>query len=303
MGGAWKRLTLGARRWVQVVLFRPYYFSHLVAIELLGLTPLLVDCDETGLPDADALREALRRPTSRVRAVTLVSPSNPSGVVCPQARALEVLEASRDAGAWLISDEAYEHFVYDGAAHESPASASTSAELADGVVSLYTFSKSYGLAGWRVGYLSYPRCLHEPLLKVQDTLPTHPTNHAQDVALLAMSQLGDGWVRQQVASLTAAREQLWAALEPAMSTGPGQGMLARPQGAYYYLLPLPPGVSEVQAIERLASRHQLLLLPGSAFGLPGCLRLSYGCLGDDAIVQRVVAHLRDALEDLWPCCA
>ena len=84
----------------EVVLFGPYYFSHLVAAQLLGLTPLVLPCDADGQPDAAALCSALRRPGSRVRAVTVVSPSNPSGAVCGRATGAALLEACAEAGAW-----------------------------------------------------------------------------------------------------------------------------------------------------------------------------------------------------------
>ena len=84
----------------EVVLFQPYYFSHLVAAQLLGLRVLTLPCSSDGQPDPEALRAALRRPGSRVRAVTVVSPSNPSGAVCGRATGAALLEACAEAGAW-----------------------------------------------------------------------------------------------------------------------------------------------------------------------------------------------------------
>ena len=106
-----------------------------------------------------------------MRAVTVVSPSNPSGAVCGRATGAALLEACAEAGAWLIADEAYEHFVHEGPPHSSLASLPGAAGL---VISLHTMSKSYGLAGWRVGSICYPSRLHEALLKVQDTISPNP---------------------------------------------------------------------------------------------------------------------------------
>ena len=158
---------------------------------------LTLPCSSDGQPDPEALRAALRRPGSpisplispisplylpyiylylrhpgsRVRAVTVVSPSNPSGAVCGRATGAALLEACAEAGAWLIADEAYEHFVHEGPPHSSLASLPGAAGL---VISLHTMSKSYGLAGWRVGSICYPSRLHEALLKVQDTISPNP---------------------------------------------------------------------------------------------------------------------------------
>ena len=276
--------------------------------------PRILPCTFEGLPDLEALRQALAAPAARVRAVTLVTPSNPSGAVCGAFHSHQLLSTAIEHGAWLIADEAYEHFVHVGEAHASPAGAGVPASLADGVVSLYTFSKSYGMAGWRVGYLSYPSELHPNLLKVQDTMPTHATMLSQEVAAEALTSLGVGWVREQVSSLAPAREQLWKALQPLLthrrqllphsSATSAAGSLAgasscvQPRGAFYYMLPLPEGVGEEEAIALLAERYRLLLLPGSAFGAPGTLRLSYGGLREAEEVQRAAAQLTAGVAEL-----
>ena len=298
----------------EVVLFRPYYFSHLVAVQLLGLVPRVIDCDALGQPDVAALRCVLAS-SPHIRAVTLVSPSNPSGICCNTRTRQELLSACQGAGAWLISDEAYEHFVYGGEPHVSPAAASTTPSDAadDSVISLYTFSKSFGLAGWRVGYMSYPIQLHDPLLKVQDTLPTHATLYSQELARRALTQLGTPWVRHHVASLGLARSQLWTKVQPlhqhrelevAATLRDGGGATealtppVQPAGAFYYMLPLPNGLDEERAIAVLAQQHGLLVLPGSAFGAPGSLRLSYGLLADAVEVDEAATRLAAGVQSL-----
>lgn len=295
----------------QVVLFRPYYFSHLAAIQLLGLKPVVVDCDESGMPDVRALHAALERPKSNVRVVTLVTPSNPSGAVCDTRRSRELLQLCHERKVWLVADEAYEHFVHEGEPHCSPSSARLHSELAHGVVSLYTFSKSFGLAGWRVGYLSYPAHLHQSFLKVQDTFPTHATVLSQEIAERCVKVLGPSWVQNNVSSLNPARDKLWKAISTAAhisSSNPADLAKAtrmqqaiQPRGAFYYLVPLPGHLTEEEAIAILAKRHGLLLLPGMAFGMPGMLRLSYGCLGDADAVYAAACQLEHGLCDLWSC--
>ena len=158
----------------EVVLFAPYYFSHLVALQMFGLRPRILPCEAaSGVPSLGALRGALDDAGGRVRAVVLVSPGNPSGTIVPEALGRAVLRECAARGVWLVTDEAYEHFTFGGDAdggaipHASLAAPPTTpagnadADAAERecVVSLFTFSKSYGMAGWRVGYLVYPRRL------------------------------------------------------------------------------------------------------------------------------------------------
>ena len=299
----------------EVVLFAPYYFSHLVALQMFGLRPRILPCEAaSGVPSLGALRGALDDAGGRVRAVVLVSPGNPSGTIVPEALGRAVLRECAARGVWLVTDEAYEHFTFGGDAdgdaipHASLAAPPTTptgnadvdASERECVVSLFTFSKSYGMAGWRVGYLVYPRRLDGALLKVQDTLLTHAPLYCQRLALAALRDLGTPWVRAQVASLAPAREALWRAVAPLFelrraATGGAPTPDKAPQslGAFYFFVPVPEGVPEEEALRLLAEEYRLLLLPGSAFGAEGFLRLSYGALATTE-VEPVAARLAAA---------
>ena len=299
----------------EVVLFAPYYFSHLVALQMFGLRPRILPCEAaSGVPSLGALRGALDDAGGRVRAVVLVSPGNPSGTIVPEALGRAVLRECAARGVWLVTDEAYEHFTFGGDAdggaipHASLAAPPTTpagnadadASERECVVSLFTFSKSYGMAGWRVGYLVYPRRLDGALLKVQDTLLTHAPLYCQRLALAALRDLGTPWVRAQVASLAPAREALWRAVAPlfelrrAVAGGaPTPDKAPQSIGAFYFFVPVPEGVPEEEALRLLAEEYRLLLLPGSAFGAAGFLRLSYGALAATE-VEPVAARLAEA---------
>ena len=103
-------------------------------------------------------------------------------------------------GAWLVLDNTYEHFVYGDSKHHTIG--------ADNVINLFSFSKAYGMMGWRVGYIAYPDfngsdSLGSQILKVQDTIPICATQLSQSIALEALS-LGRGWVDERVAGLAGA---------------------------------------------------------------------------------------------------
>ena len=306
----------------EVVLFAPYYFSHLVAIQLLGLTPLVLPSDaSTGAPDLEALRAAGLGQHQRIRAVVHVNPGNPSGAVSSPGVTAELMSICAERGAWLLSDEAYEHFTYGGdAPFVSAGSVSCKPALAPCVLHLHTFSKSYGMAGWRVGSLCYPQHLHDAILKAQDTLPTHATRFSQEIAARALEELGTQWVRDQVQQLQPARSRLWDAARPlydaaatalASTASDGGADTAAPSattrklqpprqplGAFYYMLPLPPHIEEEEAVRLLAQRHGLLVLPGSAFGAEGKLRLAYGCLDGEEQVAQAGTRLERGVGDL-----
>lgn len=109
-------------------------------------------------------------------------------------------------------------------------------------------------------------------------------------------------MEEQVASLLPARAVLWDAALPLYEMKAAQTGAADPPvppgGAFYFMPPLPPGASEEAAVSWLAREHQLLLLPGSAFGAPGTLRLSYGCLADATAAEAVADRLQRAVAQL-----
>ena len=147
----------GAAEAAEVILPLPYYFNHVMAIQLAGGLPVPV---AAGLiPDLERLEAAI---TSRTRAIVTVSPNNPSGVVIPQGVLAGINALCAERGLFHISDEAYGAFVYGGEPHWSPGSASGSSAH---TISLHSLSKAYGMAGWRVGYMAAPEQLTAALAK------------------------------------------------------------------------------------------------------------------------------------------
>src|SRR5688500_9438301 len=131
----------------EIVLPVPYYFNREMAIVMAGCTAVPVATDARYQLRVDALAAAI---TPRTRAIVTVSPNNPTGAVYPEHDLRAVNALCRDRGLYHINDEVYEYFVYDGAAHFSPASMPGSEEW---TISLYSFSKAYGMASWRIGYM------------------------------------------------------------------------------------------------------------------------------------------------------
>ena len=165
----------------EVILPAPYYFNHEMAIVIAGAVPVGVATDREYQLDVDAIAAAI---TARTRAVVTVSPNNPTGAVYPEEPLRAVNALCRDRGIFHIHDEAYEYFTYAPARHFSPGSLP---DAAGHTLSLYSLSKAYGMASWRVGYMVVPEVLAEAINKIQDTLLICPPAASQRAALAALA--------------------------------------------------------------------------------------------------------------------
>ena len=164
----------------EILLQAPFYFNHEMAIQMAACRPVAVPTDESYHLRPDAIRAAI---TPRTRAVVTISPNNPSGVVYPEAALREVSTLCRERGLYHVHDEAYEYFTYDGARHFSPGSIDGAAGH---TISLYSLSKSYGFASWRIGYMVIPEGLFDAVNKIQDTILICPAAVSEVAALGAL---------------------------------------------------------------------------------------------------------------------
>ena len=147
----------------EIILLAPYYFNHEMAVAMAGCRPVVVPTDARYQLRLDAIAPAI---TPRTRAVVTISPNNPTGAVYPEADLRAVNELCAARGVYHIHDEAYEYFTYDGAAAFL---AGSIAGAAPHTISLYSLSKAYGFASWRIGYMVIPDALFEAVNKIQDT--------------------------------------------------------------------------------------------------------------------------------------
>lgn len=276
----------------EVILPLPYYFNHVMAVQLAGAVPVPVEAGY--IPDPDRLAAAI---TPRTRAIVTVSPNNPSGVVIPASVLAAINRLCALHGLLHISDEAYELFVHGAEPHWSAGSLSGSGAH---TVSLHSFSKAYGMAGWRLGYMAVPAALLPALHKVLDTVLICPPRLTQLAARAALAA-GPAWCAPWISGLAARRRQLLDAVAEQQGCGLPVRLLAEPDGAFYALLQLDRAAAGPltgdSLMRRLVREHRVAALGGESFGCavadPGgpVLRLSYGLL--DA------ATLAEALERLF----
>ena len=253
----------------EIILQTPYYFNHEMAITMANCRPVLVATDENYQLQPAAIRQAI---TEKTRAVVTVSPNNPTGAVYPEAALREVNGICREHGIYHISDEAYEYFTYDGARHFSSGSIANSEPH---TISLFSLSKAYGFASWRIGCMVIPEELFGSVKKIQDTILICPPVVSQYAAVGAL-QAGAGFCRRQLAVITEVRTIFLNELA-------GMGDLCtvpRADGAFYFLLRIHTDKNPMELTEKLVREHGVAVIPGTAFGIDrGCyLRVAYGAL-------------------------
>ena len=271
----------------EIILPAPYYFNHEMAVAMLNCQTVTVPTGADYALDVAAIGRAIG---PRTRAVVTISPNNPSGAVYSAESLRAVNELCRAAGIYHISDEAYEYFVYDGAEHFSPGSLPGAA---DHTISLFSLSKAYGFAAWRIGYMTVPDRLLTPIKKAQDTILICPPVVSQEAACGALAA-GAPYCRRHVAQLAEVRRQV---LDELAHAGP-RCRVARTQGAFYFLVGIDTQLPAVEVVERLIRQFGVGVLPGSTFGLEqGCtLRLAYGALAPETVcdgVGRLVRGIRE----------
>jgi len=276
----------------EVILQTPYYFNHEMAITMANCHVVLAPTDANYQLQPKRIAEAI---TDRTRAVVTISPNNPTGAVYPEAVLREVNELCRQRGVYHIHDEAYEYFTY-GAKHFSPGSIAGSQQH---TISLYSLSKAYGFASWRIGYMVIPDHLFDAVNKIQDTILICPPVVSQFAAVGAM-QVGAAYCRQRVAQLAEVRQLVLGELEPIKDV-----CVAPPaDGALYFFLKLDTDMRPLALVERLVKEHGVAAIPGSAFGMAnggeeGCyLRISYGALQRETVATgagRLVRGIKSIL--------
>ena len=253
----------------EVVLVKPYFFNHEMAVRIIGCRPVVVASDERYQLDLAAIEAAVG---PRTRAVVTVSPNNPSGAVYPERDLRAVNAMCADRGLLHVSDEVYEYFLFDGAHHFSPGAIPGSEAH---TACIYSLSKAYGFASWRVGYMLFPPPLLEAAKKIQDTnIICAPV--VSQYAAAGVLDAGRRWAGERIASIAGVRR---VALDALASLGE-RVTVPRSDGAFYFLVRVNRGGDAVDLVERLIREHRIAVIPGAAFGMDdGCyLRVGYGAV-------------------------
>ena len=271
----------------EVLLPAPYWTTYPESIGLAGGVAVPVVTDEsTGYLATVEQLESAR--TERTKALLFCSPSNPTGAVYPREQIEAIGRWAVEHGIWVVTDEIYEHLVYDGTEHVSLPVAVP--ELADTCIVINGVAKTYAMTGWRVGWMISPADVTKATANLQSHLTSNVANVSQRAALAAVSGSLDA-----VAEMRAAFDRRRQTIVRALNEIPGVEC-PTPQGAFYVYPSVKSllgkeirGTTANTSVELAAlvlEHAEVAVVPGEAFGTPGYFRLSYA-LGDEDLVTGV----------------
>ncbi|MGB5952387.1 MAG: pyridoxal phosphate-dependent aminotransferase [Ornithinimicrobium sp.] len=271
----------------EVILPSPYWTTYPESIRLAGGTPVEVfaGADQGYLVTVEQL-EAAR--TEATKVLLFCSPSNPTGAVYPADEVEAIGHWALEHGIWVVTDEIYEHLLYDGAA--APSMPVVVPELADTCVVLNGVAKTYAMTGWRVGWMLAP----QDVAKAATNLQSHATSNVANVSQRAAIAALQGSL-EAVNDMRVAFERRRATIVSMLNEIEGLHC-PTPMGAFY-VYPNVEGLlgrsiaghtptTSVELAEIILTEAQVAVVPGEAFGPSGYLRLSYA-LGDNDLAEGI----------------
>lgn len=240
----------------EVILFEPYYGYHVNTLLAIGAVPRYIPLTPpawTFCPD-----DLERAITPRTKAIVLNTPANPSGKVFADAELTAIARLATRDDLFVITDEIYEHFVYDGLVHRSIAALPN---MYGRTITISGFSKTFSMTGWRIGYCFGASEWMESIGYVNDLIYVCAPTPLQYGVAMGMSQLEASYYQTTLQEFALKRDRLCTAL--------GKAQLApyRPQGAYYILADISrlPGADAKEKTLALLDRTGVAAVPGDAF--------------------------------------
>jgi aspartate aminotransferase len=250
----------------------PYWVSFPDMVKYTGATPIFVEthADDGFTLRALAVEQAI---TPRTKMIIVNSPNNPTGVVIPKDEYERILEVCERRGIWVLADECYSHFIYNGG---KPYSIAGHERSKPHVIVAGSLSKTFAMTGWRAGFALAPKPVIEAMTRLQSQSTSNPSSITQKAALAAMTSPMDT-VAAMLAEYAKRRERILAGLRAI----PGI-TCAAPQGAFYMFLNVSKHLGRsggpadaAELAKQLLEKAHVAVVAGDAFGAPGYLRMSY----------------------------
>jgi aminotransferase len=266
----------------EVLVFEPFYGYHVSTLRTLGLVPAFVplalertNAGTRWTLDGDALRAALG---PRTRAIVVNTPSNPCGKVFSRDELVRIGAIAEEADLWIFTDEVYEHFVYDGHEHVSPAALPG---LRERTVTMSSLSKTLSITGWRLGWMAADAKWARAFAQINDLVYVCAPTPLQVAAAAGLGALGPDYRTRLAREHQSKRDRICSALadaglEPCV-----------PEGAYYVLADASrlPGSTGMERAMHLLHATRVATVPGNAFHTEGrghdLLRFCFGKTDED----------------------
>ncbi|WP_075617702.1 pyridoxal phosphate-dependent aminotransferase [Paenisporosarcina indica] len=278
----------------EVIIPIPYWVSYPEQVKLAGGVPVYVEgtAEQQYKISAQQIKQAI---TDRTRAIILNSPSNPTGMLYSEKELIEIADVCKEADILIISDEIYEKLIYHDAQHVSIAQISDDAK--DRTIVINGVSKSHSMTGWRIGYAAG----NKQLINAMTDLASHSTSNPVTTSQYAAIEAYNG-SQDTVEEMRVAFESRLEIIYPKVVAIPGFRVI-KPQGAFYLL----PDVSEAARMtgydsvdafaEALLTEANVAVIPGSGFGAPSTIRLSYATSLD--LLEAAVERIHSFVQSKW----
>lgn len=277
----------------EVIVITPAWVSYVEQIRFLGGSPVLVPATEATFEvDIAAVRAAV---TGRTVAILVNCPNNPTGAIYAAESVAALCHLAMERGLTIVNDEVYERIVYTEAGYRNPVAIVP--EARGHVININSASKTFAMTGWRIGYALGPKELIGKLISLQSHALSGAATFSQFGAVAALKQ-SDGAVADMLAEYRARRDIVARALAamPLIRFHP-------PAGAFYAFVDIRGALGgaggirdDIDFCERLLDRARVAAVPGTAFMLPGHIRLSFATARDRLEIG--LARLGDFLQDI-----
>ena len=248
----------------EVIIIKPYYPPYLYCVRIVSGKPVFIPPEvETLTPNPESIKATV---TDKTKAIIVNSPCNPTGVVYNEEILKTINDLAADHGFYVISDEVYDKFVYDEEYH----SIASYDKTLEHTIIVNSFSKTYAMTGWRIGYLACRSDIASRILKVKGTVNVCASSISQKAAIEALRN-SSGHVKMMLAEYAKRREFILEALSKLPKI-----RLVTPKGAFYIF----PDISQIEKDSLkftmwLLEKAHVVVSPGVAFGMNGYIRISY----------------------------
>lgn len=260
----------------EVIVFDPYYppYPHLAS--MVGARVVYVSTLPNFQPDVRAIEASI---TDKTKLIVLNTPNNPSGAVYPESTLRKIAAIAEKNNILLISDEIYEHFVYEGK-HFSVGS------IYPNTITMNGFSKEHAMTGWRIGYIAGPQEIIDAINELQQYVVMSSSSIAQHAALAALQKKPERVLKRYKAKRDLVVDRL---------TKLGYQVHGA-DGAFYAFVKAPHNLTDIEFVNR-ATDYGLIVVAGRAFSqLHGYIRISYGA--DIKTLRRGLDILEKIAQDL-----
>ena len=278
----------------EVIIPTPYWVSYPEQVKLAGGVPVHIEGASSAQfkVTAEQIKQAI---TNKTKAVIINSPGNPTGMLYSKEELQAIAEVCREEDIWIVSDEIYEKLIYGEEKHISLAELSEDAKNRTFIIN--GVSKSHSMTGWRIGYIAGDA----EVVRAMTNLASHSTSNPTTTSQYAAIEAYDG-PQDAVETMRQDFEARLNKVYPQLAAIPGFDVI-KPQGAFYLL----PEVTE--ALEKtgfdnvddfataLLTEANVAVIPGSGFGAPGTIRLSYATSID--FIEEAIRRIRAFVESKW----